>query len=196
VKINDVTPPVVTVNDQTVEATSPAGAVINYPASAVDNVDGPLTPTCVPPSGSTFPLGATVVTCTATDSAGLVGSDTATMTVVDTTPPTVSCPLGPNPSGHVPPAPEAGFRTLTATDIADPAVQIYVKDTASSAVFGPYSTGTNVKITQAPGATPSAVPGTGAVHWHITLKGDALIEAVDASGNKATASCTVPPKKK
>ena len=44
VHVNDVTPPVVTVDDQTVEATSPAGAVINYPASALDNVDGPLTP--------------------------------------------------------------------------------------------------------------------------------------------------------
>ncbi|MBM0239206.1 VWA domain-containing protein [Micromonospora sp. ATA32] len=43
VRVNDVTPPTVVVDDRTVEATSPAGAVVTYPASATDNVDGPLT---------------------------------------------------------------------------------------------------------------------------------------------------------
>jgi hypothetical protein len=195
VRVNDTTPPVVTVNDQTVEATSPAGAVINYPATAVDNVDGALTPTCVPPPGSTFPLGNTGVTCTATDAAGNKGSDTAVMRVVDTTAPVVGCQLGPNPDGYVP-APEAGFRTLTGTDIADASVAIYVKDTASTAVFGPYASGTNVKLIQAPSSKPSAKPGAGAVQWIITLKGDAIIQAVDDSGNKASMTCLVPPPPK
>ncbi|MDH5243096.1 MAG: HYR domain-containing protein, partial [Chloroflexota bacterium] len=59
----DTTPPVVTVPaDITTEATGPSGAVVTYSASATDDVDGTLTPTCVPASGSTFPLGATTVT--------------------------------------------------------------------------------------------------------------------------------------
>src|SRR4029079_676847 len=97
ITINDVTPPVVTVNDQTVEATSPAGAVVNLGATAVDNVDGTLTPTCVPASGSTFSINPTTpgvhsVTCTATDAAGNTGSDSATITIVDTTPPALTLP--------------------------------------------------------------------------------------------------------
>jgi hypothetical protein len=196
VHVNDVTPPVVTVDDQTVEATSPAGAVINYPATAVDNVDGPLTPTCVPPPGSTFPLGDTGVTCTATDAAGNTGTDTATMHVVDTTPPTVGCVLGPNPDGTIVPAPEAGFRTLRASDIVDTAVDIFVTDNASTAKFGPYPSGTNIKLIQAPGATPAAKPGQGAVNWIINLKGDAVLLAVDNFGNTATVTCLVPPPPK
>jgi hypothetical protein len=37
--------------------------------------------TCTPASGSTFPLGATTVTCSATDTAGNTGSSTFTVTV-------------------------------------------------------------------------------------------------------------------
>jgi uncharacterized repeat protein (TIGR01451 family) len=39
--------------------------------------------TCTPLSGSTFPVGTTTVTCTATDAAGNTGTDTAVFTVVD-----------------------------------------------------------------------------------------------------------------
>ncbi len=85
----DKTAPAVTVPDDIVEATSGSGAILNYVASATDV--NPATPevTCVPPSGSTFPLGTTVVTCSATDSAGNTGTDTFNITVnesVDTIP--------------------------------------------------------------------------------------------------------------
>jgi len=50
-----------------VNATGPAGAVVTYTATATDNVDGAVTPTCSKPSGSLFPVGDTVVTCTAAD---------------------------------------------------------------------------------------------------------------------------------
>src|SRR5262249_3827842 len=43
----------------TAEATSSSGAAVTYTATASDAVDGPLTPTCAPTSGSTFPLGPT-----------------------------------------------------------------------------------------------------------------------------------------
>jgi hypothetical protein len=83
-------------------------------------------------------------------------TEAITVHVADVTPPTVKCQLRPNPSGKVVPAPEAGFRTLVATDNVDAHPQIFARDNASSAVFGPYPSGTNVKLTQAPGATPSA----------------------------------------
>jgi len=54
-----------------------------------------------------------------------------------------------------------------------------------------------VKITQAPGVTPNSKPMAGAVVAHIQLKGDALIYAVDASGNRsATRWALLPPKAK
>jgi von Willebrand factor type A domain/HYR domain len=202
IKVNDITPPVVTVNDRTVEATSPAGAVINYVATAVDNVDGPLTPTCNPPSGSLFPIGSTLVTCTATDAAGNTGSDTAIMTVVDTTPPITRCVETTNPSGkNVPRARNTnpdGFFALFAVDIADVSPDIFIRDSADPSVeFGPFPSGTKIKLTQAPGATQSQKPGPGAIDWHIKLKGDALLVATDFSGNESDPiSCLVPPPPK
>jgi hypothetical protein len=81
VTVNDTTPPVLTVPaNATVEAASPAGVVFTYTASATDAVDTPLGASCAPPSGSTFPLGTTTVTCTATDTHGNIGSGSFTVT--------------------------------------------------------------------------------------------------------------------
>ena len=90
----DTTPPVVTISgDITREATSSAGAVVNYPAAtALDDVDGPITPACLPLSGSQFALGDTIVVCSATDLAGNTGSAQFTVTVQDTTAPTITAP--------------------------------------------------------------------------------------------------------
>ena len=96
IKVNDGVSPVVTVTpagNRTVEATSSAGAVVTFAATATDNYDGARPVTCSPASGSMFPLGpATVVTCSATDSEGNVGTTTFTVTVVDTTPPVLTLP--------------------------------------------------------------------------------------------------------
>jgi hypothetical protein len=82
------TPPVVTVPANiTTAATSASGAVVTYTATANDAQDGPLPPTCSPSSGSTFPVGTTTVTCTATDSGGLTGTATFTVTVTPYVPP-------------------------------------------------------------------------------------------------------------
>ena len=45
-----------------------------------------------PPSGSTFPVGVTTVTNTATDSSGNTSTCTFTVTVTDNQPPTITCP--------------------------------------------------------------------------------------------------------
>jgi HYR domain-containing protein len=64
-------------------ALAAAGAVVTYAlptASDPDDAAGPVT--CTPPSGSTFLLGATTVTCTSTDTHGNTGSASFTVTVV------------------------------------------------------------------------------------------------------------------
>ena len=54
----------------TVEATSAAGAVVNFSPTATDNVDPSVTVNGTPASGSTFPIGTTLVTANASDIAG------------------------------------------------------------------------------------------------------------------------------
>lgn len=66
----------------TVTATSSSGAVVTYPPATVLDNCGPLTATCTPPSNSTFPPGATPVTCTALDVAGNSASCGFTVTVI------------------------------------------------------------------------------------------------------------------
>ena len=137
---------------------------------------------------------------------GETGCTTVTKTWRDTTPPVGACTPTTNPSGgNVPPAGDNpnsgqnpdGFYELTATDAVDPNPQIFVHDSDSSAVFGPFASGTKIKLTQAPGKTPTQKPGAGVIDWHITLKGDALLFATDASGNVAgPISCKVPPPPK
>ena len=121
---------------------------------------------------------------------------TVNITVNDVTPPTVTCGPGVNPDGDTPGGwRNAGFFQLVANDNL-PGVMVTITDTVSGETFGPYDPGTYIKLTQAPGATPSAVPFQGAVDWHVTLQGDATLTATDAAGNTATATCSVPPKKK
>lgn len=108
------------------------------------------------------------------------------VTVNDITPPTLSCKHGVNPDGSPNPNTNANFWTLGATDNVSEDLKIYVVDTVSGVKFGPYPSGTNIKLVQAPGATPKAVPGQGAVNWQITVKGCAQLIVSDDAGNKAT----------
>src|SRR5262249_17416919 len=70
----------------TVTATSPSGAVVTYASSATGGCP-PRTVTCNPPSGRTFPVGTTTVTCTACDTCGTCTNCTFTITVLPQTAP-------------------------------------------------------------------------------------------------------------
>ncbi|MFF4669555.1 VWA domain-containing protein [Streptomyces sp. NPDC001279] len=83
IDVNDIDAPVVTVDDLTVRAKEKEGARVTYRATAQDATDGALPVTCDPPSGSLFPVGVTTVTCSATDSAGNTGTDTARIEVLE-----------------------------------------------------------------------------------------------------------------
>jgi lysophospholipase L1-like esterase len=65
--------PVINVPGMLTIKASPSGAVVDYTVSATDGAGRPLTAKCAPPSGSTFPIGSTIVKCSATDSFGNVG---------------------------------------------------------------------------------------------------------------------------
>jgi hypothetical protein len=109
----DLTSPVVTVPANiTGEATSSNGAVVTFLASATDNVDGPTAVSCTPASGSTFPLGTTPVVCAAADAHGNVASATFTVTVRDTTKPTLTLPVNVTVDAT---SPAGAFVTYTAT---------------------------------------------------------------------------------
>ena len=78
--------------DRTEEATSAAGALSPYTVTASDVKDGAIVPVCTraPASpGPEFPLGITTVSCVATDTAGYSATASFTVTVVDTTEPTL-----------------------------------------------------------------------------------------------------------
>ena len=99
--ITDTTAPVITgiPTDITEEVDfGESGVIVSYTVpTATDLVDGSVAATCTPASGSTFPLGDTTVTCTATDAAGNTATSTFKVTVVvDTTPPIITL-LGDNP---------------------------------------------------------------------------------------------------
>lgn len=101
--VADHTPPVITVPAALqVEATGPAGAVVEFGATALDDVDGAVPVRFSREPGSVFPLGTTTVIVTAVDAAGNEAAASFEVTVRDTTPPVLAS-LGCSPSSLVVP---------------------------------------------------------------------------------------------
>lgn len=86
--------------DMNVEATGPTGALVTFQASAPDDFNGrPVPVTCltvgdavVNPAGHQFAIGTHEVICSALDRQGNTGSASFTVTVEDTTAPTIIVP--------------------------------------------------------------------------------------------------------
>ena len=70
--IDDEAPSLTCLEPMVLECAGSTGVTLGVNAQASDNCPG-VSSSCVPPSGSTFPLGTTNVSCTATDDAGRVG---------------------------------------------------------------------------------------------------------------------------
>ena len=112
-----------TPSDITIEATSGAGAVFTYTKpTATDAVDGSVSVSCTPISGSTFALGTNEVTCAAVDKAGNKANTTFKVTIVDKTAPVITLNGDENISlERGTPYTDAG---ATATDLVDGSVTV------------------------------------------------------------------------
>ena len=101
---------------------------VTYIASASDTCSS-ATVVCNPASGSTFALGASTVTCTATDEAGNTNACTFTVTISDTEGPSITCPAnivagadgGQCSKSNVTYSASASEACSTATVVCDPA---------------------------------------------------------------------------
>lgn len=209
-------------NEHTVTATlsGAPGQLEGWPVDfAVTGQNAGATGVCDPVSCETDTDGVVTFTYTVPVEPASLGTDTITATVTiddesgslsvekiweDTTPPVAMCVPGPNPSGKIPAAPgnggqgqnQDGFYTISATDdVWGPLdLSMFVTDDGTGTVFGPLENPSNIKYTEANGATPSIRDGSGAVDHQIKGQGDALITAVDGSGNVSEGvSCLVPP---
>ena len=123
----DSTSPVIDAHtDITTEATSASGAEVTYTSPATtDAVDGAGVATCTPLSGTTFAIGTTIVTCTATDAHGNTGATTFDVIVEDTTDPVITVPAditgieSTSSAGAV-----VTYTPPTATDIVDGSIAV------------------------------------------------------------------------
>src|SRR5207253_6093768 len=133
------------------------------------------------PSGSSFPAGITTVTCTAVDVAGNTNTCSFTVTVADNEPPVAAVRAAPNPSDKKIPVsgknPSSGqnpdgYYQLLGKDNCDANPTLFVGDTASAFVAGPFVNGAIVKLSQSPGGTPYSDTNTPPpIVAHIHLKG-------------------------
>jgi len=154
--VADTKGPVLTVPaDSTLEANGPGGRVISYSATAYDVVDGGRPVSCSKASGTVFPIGATTVTCTSTDTRSNTGSKTFKITIADTTAPA----FGAAPPDQTAEATSSGgaavtFTAPSATDIVDGAVTSTCAP-ASGSTFAPGATKVSCTATDAHGNASS-----------------------------------------
>ena len=208
VTVLDDTPPDLTCPTSITQTTDPGqcSAVVSFTVSASD-CGGILDLSCDTPSGTAFPVGTNFVTCTAVDLALNTNTCIFAVVVQDTEPPLVACRPAPNPSGKKIPVsgknPSSGqnpdgYYQVLARDNCDANPQIYIHDTASSFVAGPFNNGDIVKLRQNPGGTPVSYPGNPPIVAEIHLNGDAIAYAVDAGGNVSPDGCYmyIPPAPK
>jgi hypothetical protein len=78
----DMTPPVLSLPQSLAfDASTTAGALVNFSATATDAVDGDVPVACTPQSGALFPIGMTTVVCSATDAHGNTANGSFAVTV-------------------------------------------------------------------------------------------------------------------
>ncbi|MEV5854911.1 HYR domain-containing protein [Streptomyces anulatus] len=199
IAVNDIDVPVVTVDDRTARAPDDDGARIEYTATATDPQDGALPVTCTPPSGSLFPVGTTTVTCSATDSAGNTGADTARFEVLEPVVP----PDPPTPPPPPPPASDIAVRADVSPDrtyVGRPATARFTitnagPDTATGVVLGtvwPRTGESKDRSLSGPSRCTAARPCTIAAGGRIEVTQTATYRAAVTGDVRATVRGTLP----
>ncbi len=137
--------------DITAEATSAAGAAVSYSSpTASDDVDPTPSVSCSPASGSTFALGSTSVTCVTTDASGNSSDASFTVTIQDTTPPTLETLAGIRAEATSTSGAAGSYPLPTASDVVDPAPSVSCSP-ASGSIFPIGSTPVTCVATDASG---------------------------------------------
>ena len=140
--VGDNIPPTFTkMQDISLVATTSNGATVTYDLPKVtDNIKVTSGPICTPASGSFFPIGQTIVTCTASDAAKNQGSTTFTVTVSSLIAVPVEIPSSVSVStGKLYySSTEAVFVTGIATPQTDNEVSITVRDSLDNLVLSEY----------------------------------------------------------
>ena len=193
VTIQDTTPPSITVpGNITAPATSPSGAVVTFSASASDLVDTSVSVSCSPPSGSVFPVGTTTVNCTATDDSGNQAQGSFTVTVQDTTPPTVNVPGNITAEATSPAGAVVTF-TATASDNVDVSPTVTCGPPSGS-TFAIAVTTVSCTATDDSGNTSAAKTFTVTVRDTtpptVAVSGDLVAEATGPNGAAVTFSAS------
>lgn len=119
---DDETPPILSLPANiNIEILTPGGRIVDYTVSATDNRDPVPAVSCFPQAGTVFPMGTTIVECSATDAAGNTahGSFAVTIGLMDVEPPVLLLPadidvVATSEAGRI-----VAF-SVTATDNRDP----------------------------------------------------------------------------
>ncbi len=153
---NGTAPTITAPSEVTKEATGASGAVVTYSATATSAVASVRSFSCSSKSGSTFPIGETIVTCTAKDGHGNVATASIKVIVTDKTPPVISgVPSTIEKEATGPSGAEVTYTTPTATDIVDGTVPV-ICTPASGSTFAIGETTVNCTATDKHGNTAEA----------------------------------------
>lgn len=190
--VADTVPPVLQVPDTIeAEATGPAGAVVQFTATAWDEVDGAVPVECSRESGSVFPLGRTTVAVSAADAAGNAATASFDVFVRDTTPPVLTGLVASPASLAVPNHKMIAVRiTAQATDTVDAAPLTRLVSVTSSEPVNGTGDGDTAPDWVVTGPltvdlrAERAGPGHGRTY---TI----AVECADAAGNTALGTVTV-----
>jgi hypothetical protein len=148
--VPDGTDPVIgSLPDLVVEATGPGGATATYSGAAFDEKDGALPVVFTPPSGSLFPLGASLVVATAQDFSGNTAASSFEVHVVDTRPPLLFLPASIVAEATGPDGAVVNF-SATAEDLVSGSVPVQF-DRAPGSVFPLGTTTVNATAADAAG---------------------------------------------
>ena len=189
-----------------ISATGPSGAVVTFSVTASDTVDQNVNVTCDHQSGDTFPLGGTLVNCTATDDSGNQTQGSFFINVYDPEGPILSLPGNLTVEATSASGATVTF-SVTATDLIDGDLPVECAPASGSIFgFGPTTVTciawdssehsnegsflVSVQDTTAPALAPQAditIETDSATGTVVSFTNPSTTDAVDGAG---TASCT------
>jgi len=137
------------------------------------------------PAGNAFPVGTTTITYRATDASGNFAEDTQTVTVIDNTPPAISCPASITLEPTCPTGAIATWTAPVGTDNCPGAVTTRTAGGAPGSVFAIGTTTVTYSVTDAHGNGPVSCSFTVTV-----LTPQAVIQNLQAAVNASSLTGT------